>query len=135
MLLLLFTAYNVFVFFLFDWDKAQAVRDGWRVSERQLLTLAALGGWPALKIGQRLLRHKTRKQPFGRNLNILASLNVLWVCAMLYVAGPSLPSWVFGWPDQALSWPQSSSARPKVGFDNGGKQLGSHKFFQSAPKN
>lgn len=44
-----------------------------RISERSLLLAALLGGLGA-GLGQRLLRHKTRKQPFATWLRLIVSL-------------------------------------------------------------
>jgi uncharacterized membrane protein YsdA (DUF1294 family) len=45
-----------------DKDRAQA--NGWRVSERALHALEAMGGWPGALVAQRYYRHKTRKVRF-----------------------------------------------------------------------
>jgi uncharacterized membrane protein YsdA (DUF1294 family) len=57
-------------------DKRAAESNERRVSEARLLTLAALGGTPGAKLGQALLRHKTRKQPFARNLNLILAMQI-----------------------------------------------------------
>lgn len=48
----------------YAYDKDQAKRDGWRVSERTLHLLSLLGGWPGALIAQHTLRHKLRKPTF-----------------------------------------------------------------------
>ena len=65
-------------FCLFWFDKRQSREHGWRVRESTLLLAAlfgGLGGW----MGQHLLRHKTRKEPFRTVLGgvILAHLFVV----------------------------------------------------------
>ena len=62
---------NLVAFAAFGLDKRAALRGGWRTSEHMLLKLALVGGWPGAKLGQRLFRHKTRKQPFGNRLNLI----------------------------------------------------------------
>ncbi|TDE36644.1 DUF1294 domain-containing protein [Antarcticimicrobium sediminis] len=125
---------NLFALFLFDWDKTQAARQGWRVSERNLLFLALCGGWPALKLGQRWFRHKTRKQPFKSRLNLMIALNLVAVAAIGYVAGPELRAQAFGWPETSLSTllRESHPQRPKVGFGQDRPSQGTHRFFQPA---
>jgi uncharacterized membrane protein YsdA (DUF1294 family) len=65
-------AVNLVTWRAFAHDKAQAIQGGWRVPENTLLLMALLGGWPAAKLAQRRLRHKTRKQPFGSLLHLAA---------------------------------------------------------------
>lgn len=58
----------------FGLDKYLARRNGRRISERSLLGLAALGGSPAAFHARFWFRHKTRKQPFARNLHMILML-------------------------------------------------------------
>ena len=63
---------NLLTFAAFAVDKRRSQTGEWRIPETTLLTLAALGGWPAAKLAQRTLRHKTRKEPFRTMLNMVA---------------------------------------------------------------
>lgn len=54
---------------LMFWDKLSATRGWWRVPEAKLLMWAFIGGAVGGKLGQRLYRHKTRKEPFRTWLN------------------------------------------------------------------
>lgn len=72
-----------FVAFLRDRKLSRARK--WRTPEKTLLTMAIVGGWPAAKLAQRLLRHKTRKQPFAWNLNLIG-VAWAWALAFLVVA-------------------------------------------------
>lgn len=64
-----FLGVNLLTYVLFFWDKLMAMRGGWRVPEKTLLMWAFLGGSPLAKVAQRLMRHKTRKEPFRSHLN------------------------------------------------------------------
>lgn len=55
---------NVLTFMLFGYDKVAAGRSGWRVSEFQLVLLAALGGWVGGWLAMLVFRHKTSKFSF-----------------------------------------------------------------------
>lgn len=57
-------AINAATFAAFALDKRAAERRAWRVPERRLLILAAVGGSPGALAAQGMLRHKTRKAPF-----------------------------------------------------------------------
>ncbi|KQV31783.1 hypothetical protein ASC97_19065 [Rhizobium sp. Root1203] len=75
----LFAALNIFVFSIYFVDK-QAARNGrWRISERTLLMLAFFGGSLGAISAQRLLRHKTQKEPFRSFLQGIVVLHVLLV--------------------------------------------------------
>lgn len=70
-------AINAATFGAFALDKRAAERRTWRVPERRLLTLAALGGSPGALIGQQVLRHKTRKEPFRTWLWMIVGVQAL----------------------------------------------------------
>lgn len=72
---------NLLTYAAFALDKRRAVEGGWRIPERTLLLLAALGGWPAAKLAQHRLRHMTRKQPFRLMLNLTGLFLPLLVLA------------------------------------------------------
>lgn len=47
---------------LFGYDKLQAERGAWRVSEHTLCQSATLGGWAGGLLAMQTFRHKTRKR-------------------------------------------------------------------------
>lgn len=74
-LIVLFTALNIMTFCVFWWDKAAACNGGWRIAESKLLSLAFFGGSLGAFAAQRLLRHKTRKEPFRTRLAAILILH------------------------------------------------------------
>ncbi len=88
-LLIIFLLFNVVTFCVFWWDK-EAARDGhWRVSEARLLQFAFIGGSLGAFAAQRLLRHKTRKEPFRTLLMAILILHAVLIPTTI-VFGPSL---------------------------------------------
>ena len=73
---------NAVSFLLMLIDKIKAIRGRWRIPERRLLTLCAIGGSLGCTVGMRIFRHKTQKGAFPWGLPLLllfhASL-VLWL--------------------------------------------------------
>ena len=61
---------------LFGLDKMKAQAGARRIAESTLLGLALLGGTPGAYAGRAVFRHKTRKQPFSRELHMIAGLQV-----------------------------------------------------------
>jgi uncharacterized membrane protein YsdA (DUF1294 family) len=60
----LYLALSVLLFVVYAVDKSAAKAGRWRISERNLLFVGLLGGWPGAVIAQQSLRHKTRKRSF-----------------------------------------------------------------------
>ncbi|WP_346426324.1 DUF1294 domain-containing protein [Sphingorhabdus sp. YGSMI21] len=76
-ILLAFILLNGWTFLLFGWDKIQAEKFGWRVSEGTLLKMALFGGSLGAYAGRALFRHKTRKQPFNGRLQNIAMVQLV----------------------------------------------------------
>jgi uncharacterized membrane protein YsdA (DUF1294 family) len=69
----------------FGLDKRAAMRGDWRIEERTLLLLAAVGGSPGAVLAQRIFRHKTKKQPFATWLLLIMALQAATVVALLWL--------------------------------------------------
>lgn len=65
-------AINFISFAMFGIDKMLAEAQRRRVREATLLWFALLGGTPGAYAGRAAFRHKTRKQPFARQLHAIA---------------------------------------------------------------
>ena len=88
--LLLLLAGNLLAFSLFWLDKKAAENGDWRISENTLLWAVLFGGLGAW-MGQHILRHKTRKEPFRSRLGFRLGLYVVaLVGAAAYVIVPAL---------------------------------------------
>lgn len=77
-------AINLGTFATFAADKRAAARRQWRVPERRLLGLAALGGSPGALVAQQILHHKTRKEPFRTQLWVVVGVQSLLLGAVAY---------------------------------------------------
>lgn len=116
-LVLGFGLVNIMTFAAFAVDKRRASARDWRIPERSLLILATFGGWPAAKLAQHILRHKTRKQPFRRLLNLsilpvlglataLASQDVDWQALIAKAQsqlGNEAPAQISDLPEQTVA--------------------------------
>lgn len=75
---------NVIAFLAFGWDKRQSKHPGAsRIAERSLIGLALFGGALGALIGQKVFRHKTKKQPFRTLLWLAAVINILAVIVFI----------------------------------------------------
>jgi uncharacterized membrane protein YsdA (DUF1294 family) len=77
------SAVNIATFALFAFDKRQARIGGRRIPERTLLIMAAIGGSPGALAAQQILRHKTRKQPFGARLATIVGVQAVGLALIL----------------------------------------------------
>lgn len=69
-------AVNATAFFLYGFDKGQAKREKWRISERTLLGVSAIGGSVGALIAMSLFRHKTRKPKFYLGVPLLFAMQI-----------------------------------------------------------
>lgn len=85
-------ALNLWAFVLFYWDKRQAQNGGWRIAESTLLGMAFLGGSLGAFLGQKTMRHKTRKEPFRSRLLFIIGMQtaVLLVLGVIGIGGMPL---------------------------------------------
>ena len=67
----------------YAFDKAAAQSGRWRTRESTLHLLSLMGGWPGALVAQRVLRHKSKKQPFQILFWVTVTLN----CAVLVWLG------------------------------------------------
>ena len=75
---------NLLTFFTFAADKSRAKRGAWRIPERTLFLLAALGGSPGALAGMYLFRHKTRHRAFTFGIPALLLIQAAGVCFLWY---------------------------------------------------
>lgn len=85
-LLVFLLVMNFLALIAFAADKRRAVVRGRRMPERHLLMISLFGGSIGAKLGQRLFRHKTRKQPFASLLNAIALVHVSGLAAVFWYA-------------------------------------------------
>ena len=68
---------NLAAFAAFGLDKRRAEQGGWRIPERRLLELAAVGGGAGAAVAQRVFRHKTVKEPFASRLRLIVTVQAI----------------------------------------------------------
>lgn len=56
--------WNAVVMGLYAYDKNRAVRKGWRIPEKTLITAALVGGAAGAMLGMYVFRHKTKHTKF-----------------------------------------------------------------------
>jgi len=72
-------------------DKSAAKQGRWRTSERTLLLLGLLCGWPGAVLAQQWLRHKSSKRSFRILFWITVALNIgAFVYFSVHYAAPDI---------------------------------------------
>lgn len=85
-----YLAASTLTFFAYAFDKSAARKNQRRIRENTLHAFGFACGWPGALIAQSLLRHKSRKQPFGAILWSTALLHCGAFAAYLYAFPPAL---------------------------------------------
>ncbi|MBR1718022.1 MAG: DUF1294 domain-containing protein [Bacilli bacterium] len=76
---------NILSFILMGWDKYSAIKNNWRISEKNLLGLSVLGGAFGTLLGMIVFRHKTRKKSFTYTIPILLIFNIFLYLKILNI--------------------------------------------------
>lgn len=63
-------------------DKLRAKKNKWRIPERTLLLMAALGGSPGILAGMYLFRHKTRHMKFTLGVPLILAAQILLIVVL-----------------------------------------------------
>lgn len=85
-------AANGIAFILMVIDKRRAETSGQRISESTLLGWAFFGGAAGTFAASRLVRHKTRKQPFATTMIFYLGLQLLLLVLWLFGVLDPLPA-------------------------------------------
>lgn len=89
-----YAAFSLLTFALYYLDKSAARAGARRISERTLHIFSLLGGWPGALAGQKLFRHKTRKQPFRLIFWCTVSGNLAAVLWLFLGDSSKLNAWI-----------------------------------------
>lgn len=73
---------NIVAFFMYGIDKRKAVKHKWRVSEKNLILVAALGGFVGAWLGMILFRHKTKHLKFKLGI---PAITVIYIAGFVFV--------------------------------------------------
>ncbi len=76
---------NAAAFLLMLIDKIKAIKEWWRIPERVLLTVAAIGGSLGCWIAMYLFRHKTRYVEFAVGVPILFLIHIALLLLLFYL--------------------------------------------------
>ena len=67
---------NIMAFAMYGLDKYYAKRDKWRISEKNLLLVAYLGGSVGAYMGMKTFRHKTKHAKFTIGVPVAIVLHI-----------------------------------------------------------
>ena len=81
-----FLAINIFGFFIMWLDKQKAKRGSWRIPEKTLFLVTALGGGIGTIAGMYIFRHKTRKLNFVIGFPVITILEIIAIIYWLFLS-------------------------------------------------
>ena len=74
-----FIVINLFGFFIMWFDKRKAKKGAWRIPEKTLFIITALGGGIGTTAGMYAFRHKTQKIQFVIGFPLIAILEIITI--------------------------------------------------------
>ncbi len=74
---------NATAFGLMHRDKKKAIQKQWRIPERTLLGICAMGGSLGGLLGMRLFRHKTRHAAFYIGIPAMLVVHIVLLCWLI----------------------------------------------------
>ncbi len=80
-----FIAINLCTWAMFGIDKQRAKKKQWRIPEKILLGLAAIGGSIGALGGMYYFRHKTQKEKFTLGIPVIFAVQMMFVWVMKQV--------------------------------------------------
>jgi len=83
-LVLYYLILGLLTFAVFAKDKHASKHGLWRVPENALHILSLFGGWTGGVVGQKILRHKTHKQPYKTLFSITIFINIILLSILLF---------------------------------------------------
>ena len=67
---------NLLSFILMGWDKLSAIKNTYRISEKNLLGISFLGGGCGTLLGMIIFHHKTKKKLFQIGIPLCILINI-----------------------------------------------------------
>lgn len=130
LILLAFIAYlvavNLATYREFALDKQAAIAKDQRTPEATLLWWAKIGGWGGAKYAQQKLRHKSYKEPFRSQLNLIGVRHALTAVTFVFVfavlalwpaaSPPTAPTLIAVQDTQPAGAPPVISLRPPAAY-------------------
>lgn len=71
---------NIITFLAYGIDKLKAMKHKWRISEKVLIGLAAIGGFVGAFAGMQIFRHKTKHLKFVIGVPVIA---IVWITVVI----------------------------------------------------
>ncbi len=86
LLIIHFISINFVTFLAYAYDKAASIEGKWRVPEKILHALALIGGTPLAILSRKIMRHKTKKDSFVRDMWKVIFLQIILLVVVAYMA-------------------------------------------------
>ena len=83
-IVIFFIIINLFGFFIMWLDKSRAKKGAWRIPEKTLFIITAIGGGIGTTVGMYVFRHKTQKVQFVIGFPLITILEIITVIYFIF---------------------------------------------------